>query len=148
MASSAAREIFRDDLFVLTEEAGGRLIRARRTAEPLTTAGLAEVADRFLRLYPMALRKRLVLLVDTREAPLLASNHMEQSMAAAVGRVLEGFARHALLVRTAVGRLQAQRIDRERGGTATIFDDEGEALSYLLEDDPVSSIRKPRSSRF
>ena len=44
--------------------------------------------------------------------------------------------------------LQAQRIDRERGGSATIFDDEGEAFAYLLEDDPVSSIRKPRSSRF
>lgn len=148
MAVPAEREVFRDDLLVLTEEAGGRLIRARRTAVPLTTAGLIDAADRFLRLYPMTLRKRLVLLVDTRAAPLMANNHMEQSMADAVGRMLDGFSRHALLVRTAVGRLQAQRIDRERGGSATIFDDEGEAFAYLLEDDPVSSIRKPRSSRF
>jgi hypothetical protein len=76
-------------------------------------------------------RHQHCLLVDMRSAPLNNAPGFEQSMARARVHLLRGFSRISVLVRTAVGALQARRYGREDAVNVHVFQDEGAAVSFL-----------------
>ena len=84
-------------------------------------------------------RSRFGLLVDVREAPLRTDPEFEQIFAMYRPKLLGGFAKIAVLLKTEVGKLQAMRMGREDRLQFKTFDDEREAMSYL-----TGSAAKPR----
>ncbi len=76
-------------------------------------------------------RQQLCLLVDYRNAPLNNSPGFEQSMARARLNLIRGFSRISVLVRTAVGALQARRYGREDAINVHVFQDEAAAVTFL-----------------
>lgn len=76
-------------------------------------------------------RHQHCLLVDMRNAPLNNTPGFEQSMARGRLHLLRGFSRISVLVRTAVGALQARRYSREDSINVHVFQDEGAAVSFL-----------------
>jgi hypothetical protein len=76
-------------------------------------------------------RDQLCLLMDMRDSPLNNSPGFEQSMARARLSLLRGFSRISVLVRTAVGALQARRYSREDAINVHVFQDEGAAVTFL-----------------
>lgn len=138
MASSSRQrllegEVFRSKAFVVTREASGRLVRLARTEVPLDEAALREVMAFFDRFFPPLMRPEFVFLLDSRLAPMVMDREMEKRVNEVGARLVLGFARTAVLVETATGKLQAARMTREKG-RAPVFVDEVEALSYLLSD--------------
>jgi hypothetical protein len=77
------------------------------------------------------LRVSLTLLLDLRDAPPRNDEDFESEATKALARFAPGFKAHAFLVKTAVGRLQATRMTRDRGDTAQVFVTEAEALAHL-----------------
>jgi len=76
-------------------------------------------------------RQQHCLLVDMRAAPLNNTPGFEQAMARARVHLLQGFSRISVLVRTAVGALQARRYGREDSINVHVFQDEGTAMTFL-----------------
>jgi len=74
-----------------------------------------------------------LMLLDLREGPGRNDSSFEAAMLPAIGNMLSRFARSAMLVKTAVGRLQLQRLGRETSMPLSVFHDEQEALRFLLE---------------
>ncbi|MEO7096027.1 MAG: hypothetical protein ABI175_22390 [Polyangiales bacterium] len=72
------------------------------------------------------------LLLDIRRAPPRNDAVFEAKANGALEQLPKRFTRFATLVRTAVGKLQSVRLATERGATPHVFDDEQQALSYLL----------------
>ena len=85
-------------------------------------------------------RRALVLLLDMRAAPFRNDIDFETAANTHPQRFARGFLRMAVLVRTAAGRLQAQRYFRQRGLEIAAFTEEIEATSLLLA--PPSSRRR------
>jgi len=145
VSDSAVRRLFRSEELVVTEEEGRRIVRVRRTLLPLELSVLVELEGELIRVLPMAMRKRYGMLLDARDAPLIPNDGYERSLGALVPKLFDGFAKRAVLVRTAVGKLQAQRVSRARSQPVTVFEDEAEAIAYLL--DPEESPPSTRSGR-
>lgn len=76
-------------------------------------------------------RHQLCLLVDMRSAPLNNTPGFEAAMARARVHLLSGFSRISVLVRTAVGALQARRYSREDSINVHVFQDEATAITFL-----------------
>jgi hypothetical protein len=76
-------------------------------------------------------RHQYCILVDMRSAPINNTPGFEQAMGRARMRLLRGFSRISVLVRTAVGALQARRYGREDSINVHVFQDEGAAISFL-----------------
>ncbi|UQA61808.1 hypothetical protein [Polyangium aurulentum] len=131
-------EIYRSDLYVVSREGGGRVIRLRRTNSPMNDDGLAEIERWYERLFPAFVRPRYGLLLDSREAPLIEDPALEQRMFDTGTRLFAGFSRGAILVGTAEGKLQASLLSRSRGITVPVFSREEDALEFLVDGIPVS----------
>jgi len=119
--------------FTVTWDGPSRLVTLTRTPTPFAT--LPEV-DPCLTRVNAALaditRTDSAILIDTRQGPVRNDPCFEDAFAPGRKRILAGFARAAVLVRTATGRLQAQRYTRDdRLEGVRIFDDEHLALAYL-----------------
>lgn len=72
------------------------------------------------------------LLIDIRRVQGNNATRYETAIKPCLARLRDLFPLNARLVQTAAGRLQVQRLARERGESAgTIFSDEEEALAYL-----------------
>ncbi|MDC3981575.1 hypothetical protein [Polyangium jinanense] len=127
----AEGEVFRSSQFVVLREAGGKLVRIRRTDIPLDEEATADLLAFFDRFFPPLMRPQFVLLLDSREAPMATDRETERRVNEAGARLLSGFVRSAILVASATGKLQAARMTRERG-KSSVFVDETEALAFLL----------------
>lgn len=129
-------EIFRADTAVVTREPG--FIRLKRTSVALRDAGPSVAVDfvrEFRFLVPLRERKHLGFLLDSREAPFLGDDAMFAALKPVMTDMVAGFARVAILVQTAVGKLQATRRSREgaffgNDGVA-VFDDEAQAIAFV-----------------
>lgn len=124
--------LFENPWMTVTSEQAGRLVRITRTSEPFTDEALATLKPVAESVLPPRRRRKLTLRFDTRLAPLMGDEAMERKLGAASAVLVAGFARSAVLVRTAVGKLQATRFSRANDRTTHIFDDEAAALRYLL----------------
>jgi hypothetical protein len=131
-------EIYRSDLYVVTREGGGRVIRLQRTNASMTEEALVEIERWFERLFPAFVRPRYGLLLDSREASLIEDPALEQRLFDAGTRLSAGFSRRAILVQTAEGKLQASLLNRSRGIIVPVFNSEDDALDFLIEGIPVS----------
>jgi hypothetical protein len=131
-------EIYRSDLYVVTREGGGRVIRLRRTTAPMNDDGLAEIERWYERLFPPFSRPRYGLLLDSREAPLIEDPALEQRVFDTSARLFAGFSRCAILVQSAEGKLQASLMSRARGISVPVFNREDDAIDFLLDGIPVS----------
>ena len=73
------------------------------------------------------------LLIDVRRAPLQSSEHLSLAFLDLRNGVRRGFRTIAILTRTKVGLLQAQRLRNEEGSREGVFDQEAEAIEFLRE---------------
>ena len=71
------------------------------------------------------------LLIDSREGPARNDPAFEELLARVRGPIVSRFARSAVLVQSAVGRLQVARYAREDRASPGVFTDEAAALAYL-----------------
>ncbi len=111
---------------------GRDLIIIRRSALPMV--GPSEAADAFEQLL-RTVRKYAgrPALVDLRRVPGNNDAHYEAAIKPYLARLRDNFSMTARVVQTATGRLQVQRMARERGDQSnSVFTDEDEALAFLL----------------
>ncbi len=141
-------ELFRSSHLVVMREEGGRVIRARRTLSPFASAAdMYAVEAQFLRAVPIRERFGVSVLVDVRDAPMLANDGLELEAAKVIDAMASEFERSALLVRTAVGALQVRRIARTTQFRLELFEDEAAAIAYLMgSGPPPGSVAARRSS--
>ncbi|RYE82430.1 MAG: hypothetical protein EOO75_20720, partial [Myxococcales bacterium] len=104
-----ATEVFANPWVRFTIEQAGRVVRVQRTAERLTDEGMTALALAAATHLPRLRRVHWCLLLDTRRAPLLADEAAARKVKEGTQHLFDGFVRHAVLVNTAVGRLQAGR---------------------------------------
>lgn len=76
-------------------------------------------------------RPRTALLIDSRLAPLRNDPVFEAAFDANRRKMIRGFKKIGVLVKTAVGRLQIQRHSKIDGIPMGVFTDISEALAYL-----------------
>lgn len=76
-------------------------------------------------------RERKGLCVDWREAHLRNDAPFEEALHRVMPRLLRGYRSIAVVVRSAVGALQAKRHFREANLAGEVFQDESDALDYL-----------------
>jgi hypothetical protein len=125
------REAFRNAYYVLEHDAPARLAWLRRTAAHFEQ--LEDVSRNHDQL-----RRALAelpadkLLLDLREGPPGRNDApFENALHATRKDLQHRYQQVAVLVRTAAGRLQMQRLSREDGVTIPVFLDESEALRFL-----------------
>ncbi|MDI3283598.1 hypothetical protein [Polyangium sp. 15x6] len=143
-------ELFRSEFAAVTRESG--FIRVRRTTTPMAVAGVAAILDKIASEFrirvPLRERKSLGVLLDTREAPMMADDAAMAIIRPLMNEVLTGFPRGAILVKTAVGKLQAMRRTREEASLGRIqlpvFDDEAAAIAHVRGEELPAP--PPRSS--
>jgi hypothetical protein len=125
--------LYQDRHLVVVFDRGQRLVRVMRTPEPF--ADLAEVATSYGEvasvMEAMRDRPRLAILVDLRAAPSRNDPQFENTVAPFRRRMYREFARVALLVKSAAGRLNVARHAREDHVVACVFTDEQQALAYV-----------------
>lgn len=120
----------------LTVDRDEGVVRFVRTAHPLPILPELRVRMReMLDVMDGLPRAQLGLLLDTRLAIGRSDDDFEAAMTELRPRLLAGFRRIAVLVKTAVGRLQVQRLARADRITdrMLVSGDEAEALEWLRE---------------
>lgn len=114
---------------------GTQILRFKRLPE--TTSDIPEVRRRLERMVDALNtvdRSEFSLLMDMRDAPTrITPPEFEQLLDEYRPRLIKGFRKVAVLVKTQVGKLQASRMARQDKLGVGIFDDEDEALGYLLD---------------
>ncbi len=120
-----------------------RLVRIRRSGESFHTI---EEVRTFYEAVAAAVekleRRALVVLVDVRDAPARNDPAFETTVASYRKRMFTGFARGAVLVRTAAGKLNVSRHAKDDGVELSVFQDEGAALTWLEAQGPSPSSRR------
>lgn len=125
-------EIHRDRYCVLTREGGEPLLRFKRLAEPIRDASELENFRGGLSLaVSLAERGRLSVLMDMRLGPINTGTALDARIVETFSAWTQTFRKRAILVATAVGKLQAVRTTREQRYEIPIFSDEREALAFL-----------------
>lgn len=77
-------------------------------------------------------RQQYSLLTDVRDAPGRNDEAFESALAGMQHDLFDGFKKRAILVKSAVGRLQVERLARERRTPAGgVFELEEDAIAYL-----------------
>lgn len=124
--------LFASRYFEVTVDAPRRLAVFRRSDVPFDTLEAMDAAFDELNAALGALdRATLALLVDSRDAPARNDPEYERAFEPHRRRMLRGFARIAILVKTASGRLQSQRLTSGDGVDAQTFTDEAAAMGFL-----------------
>lgn len=111
---------------------GGGMVRVARTDTAFTDAHELERAHReILQVLARLPRAQLGVLVDLRRAPARNDPEFERLMPPYRRGIFEGFARRAVLVMSAVGKLHVQRHARNDGfDDLRAFTDEAEAITF------------------
>lgn len=124
-----------------------RLARFRRSDRALTAGSadgiLAQFTEDLDRILPKSERAKLRLLADTREAPRAADPELEGKLLTIMTPIMTSFDCVAVLLRTPIGILQMRRLMRTWPIRGEVFEDESEAILWLLRQDAST----PRSGR-
>jgi len=145
------QELYKDEYATLTREPG--FVRLRRMSVPMPSESAANIVDdiiaQFRIFVPLRERRGMGLLMDMRDAPIMLQEDSRESTRRMMDEITREFVRISILVRTAVGKLQAMRTLREEANAwpvaPRVFDDEQAAIQFLRSEDPI--IPPPRSSR-
>ena len=128
-----ARSIFENDCYCVEADAEAQLVTLTRRRRPFVSAQDAEGACAPVNAALDALRRaQHRLLVDSREAAPRNDAAYEDWFAPHRKSLLSGFARTAVLVKSAVGVLQSRRLVQQDRGDAKIFTDPESAIAYLM----------------
>jgi hypothetical protein len=127
-----ARTLHADAHVTITLDDETRVVRYTRSSQPYASVDVLRALNKKLREVFDALPPgRLALLLDVRDAPPRNDDAFEGELVGALDAIANRFVARATLVKTAVGRLQAQRIARTRDKTVDVFTDEAAALGHL-----------------
>jgi hypothetical protein len=125
------RELVPGPYFRVLIDDDARVVRIVRTE--LGFPSLSAIEDTFaeMELALAGVRGAWSLLIDAREGPMRNDPAFEETLAKVRGRIVSRFARTAVLVKSAVGKLQVARYAREDRMSPVVFTDEAEALAHL-----------------
>jgi hypothetical protein len=128
-----SRVLFNDAHVTLAYDEARGLIRYTRSNMPFDSiADVTASHDKMASSLPAFLPAGLKLLIDVRQAPPRNDEAFEAVVTRTITAFIGRFAAHAFLVKSAVGRLQTQRLARDRGDAhPPVFDDETAALRHL-----------------
>ncbi len=119
--------------WAVRRDVGQGLVWLVRSAEAfLSVEDIHASFDPVYRALAAVPRDRSGLIIDMREARWRNDAHFEEATAAHRRRLVEGFSRVAILLRTTLGKLQAQRLSRSDALGWAVFDDERLALEHAL----------------
>lgn len=107
-----SRVLVENSLGSVTIDDADHVVTVARTPAPLDVDLLKAIAARLRALVPTAQRRDLGIIFDVRHGPL-SNPELEQQLFAAAAEMRSGFRVSATVVSTAVGKLQASRIQRE-----------------------------------
>ncbi len=114
------------------------IVRYTRSSTAYPSIDAVRACNQQIRVAFAALPKgTLAILVDVRNAPPRNDDAFEAEVLEALGALAEQFPVRATLVRTAVGKLQTQRLARARTDSVHIFSDETAALAFLRAREPT-----------
>jgi hypothetical protein len=129
------QELFADEHLTVTLDAASGLVRYVRSAQPYASLEAVRAIHSAM---TQALRahagRPLKLLIDSRAAPPRNDPAFEAEIVRSFQAFGPLFAARAMLIRSAVGKLQVQRLTREVWSdalTTGVFASEAEALAYL-----------------
>lgn len=127
------KTLLADPLLTVTLDEERRLVRYQRTREPLPSLdAMRTLHERLFAAFGGLVLQKLKLLVDVRDAPPRNDPEFEREVTRLMGVIISKFAVHAVLVKSAVGLLQVQRLERERrAATVSVFSNEPDALKHL-----------------
>ncbi len=129
-----SRVLFADAHVTVAYDEGRGLVRYARSTEPFgSIADMTASHDKLAAaLPPFFPTSGLKLLIDVRQAPPRNDEAFEAQVTRLLVTFMQRFSAHAFLVKSAVGRLQTQRLARDRGDShPAVFDDETAALRHL-----------------
>lgn len=128
-----SRVLFNDAQVTLSFDEPRGLLRYTRSSAPFpTVADVTACHAKMASSLPPFLPTGLKLLVDLRQAPPRNDDAFEAEVKRTIATFIGRFSAHAFLVKSAVGRLQTQRLARSRGDEhPSVFDDEQAALRHL-----------------
>lgn len=128
------KTLFKDEFNQVVVDEDHRVVRLTRTAVhyPDIKAVDTSLSSSHAAMHKAA-RRDLGALVDLRQGPMRNDPEFEAVTAKYRFKFAEGYGRSAVLVRTAVGKLQLSRLGREAHREIPIFDDEDAALRFLAE---------------
>lgn len=123
-----------------------RVVTVYRTSEPYPSLEIAEsVLERLIRHIDGAQYRQYGLLLDTRDAVGRNDPAFEELMVRFAPLLFAPFARKAILLRSAIGLMQASRVGQRHDSSAPdVFRNEGEARQYLAGKRPSA---RPPSKR-
>ena len=127
------RVLFANAHVTVTYDEARAFVRYTRTHAAFATLDeLRETHDRIELALPRPMPPNAKLLADVREAPPRNDEVFEAELTRKLERFMRHFAARAVLVKSAVGRLQVQRLGRPFGADGpAVFDDEARALQHL-----------------
>jgi hypothetical protein len=127
------RTLLADPLLTVTVEEARGLVRYQRTREPLPSIdAMRTLHERMFDALGKLPLKQYKLLVDVREAPPRNDAAFESEVTRILNFTISKFAAHAVLVKSAVGLLQVQRLERQRNASGSaVFTNEADALRHL-----------------
>ncbi|MCK6588927.1 MAG: hypothetical protein L6Q76_15245 [Polyangiaceae bacterium] len=104
------------------------------TRSPVHYDSVVELNETFARLelaVQGVVKQRTVLFIDSREAPMRNDTVFEAAFEENRRRFTKNFKKVAVLVKTAVGKLQVQRHSKIDGVYMGVFTDRADAFAYL-----------------
>jgi hypothetical protein len=126
--------MLRTQHWTLERPVGASFFRATRNAVPLDLGIVDEEMATVAKMFANVDTKRLGVLVDLRGGPpLRRDEEFVGKMGPLWAQVLLRFRRVALLVGTAVGKLQTERLAKGWANPPRVFSEEASAVAYLRE---------------
>jgi hypothetical protein len=128
------RLVDRGEYFVVTADDAARIVRFERTPLQFASLEVAEqVFERLLRLVKATDLQGYALLVDSRSGPGRNDEAFERLLGRYRDALFAPFTRCAMLLRTATGIMQSQRLAKGHTVKVQAFQDEALAVQYLRE---------------
>ncbi|AKF06636.1 hypothetical protein [Sandaracinus amylolyticus] len=124
--------LYRDDYFEVWVDPARSLVRLARTERAFESIDHARASYASLAIALATVERRSHgVLLDLRAARPRSEPEFERFASESSATLLRPFRSVSVLVKSAVGRLQVQRIEKERGTAVfTVFTDESEALAH------------------
>jgi len=128
-----SRVLFADAHVALVFDDARGLLRYTRSREPFASVGNMRAShEKMAQALPPFFPSGLKLLIDVRDAPPRNDDAFEAAVTGLLEGFIKRFSAHAFVVKSAVGRLQTQRLARTRGDDhPSVFEDEQDALRHL-----------------
>jgi RNase P protein component len=131
-AQIGMREIARSKQMALYFHEGERLVVLIRQEAPWeSSAEIVSVFQQLIHAVDKEVGPGARILVDSRSAMLRNDPEFEEVFGKCRQRFNTRFSKIAIIVKTAVGKLQAQRFAVSDGNAGRVFSDPAEALAYL-----------------